>query len=179
MRGVFLDRDGVINEDRADYVRSLDQFRYFQWTAQAFRVLARVGLPIVVVSNQSGIGRGYTTEQEVLRMHDQLRGDIASWGAHLASIEYCPHTPDDGCDCRKPAPGLFRRAAEQWDLELAGSYMVGDKPTDITSGQRLAMTTVRVATGYQGDDGDSVPDHRARDLLAAAELIASLEGVET
>ncbi len=177
VRAVFLDRDGVINENRECYIRTFDDFVYFASTPAAFQALAALGHPVVVVTNQSAIGRGLTTEETVRRIHAKLALDAASWGAPIASIEYCPHTPDAGCDCRKPAPGMFLRAAARHGIELTGSYLVGDSPTDIDAGARLGMVTLGIGPEFPA--GAAVePDHRVPDLLAAARRIAEIEGAE-
>jgi len=172
--GVFLDRDGVINVYNASYIRSLDDFAYYEFTADAFRVLAEVGLPVVVVTNQSGIARGYQPESEVVETHRRLREDARSWGVEIKAIEYCPHGPDDGCRCRKPGPLLFERAAERAGITLAGSFIVGDSPSDMEAGRALAMRTIRVETGRGGGPVSDDEDYRAPDFLAAAQRIARL-----
>lgn len=174
-RAVFLDRDGVINRYRSDYVRSPEDFEYYDHTAEAFAILGSLGLPIVVVTNQSGIGRGYTTPEIVDAVHERLRRDAAAWGAPIDSIEVCPHLPTDGCDCRKPGDALFRRAAASGSLALEGSFLVGDSPSDIEAAVRLGIRAVRVATGRGGEalpDGIA-PEATVDDLLAAARWIAA------
>ncbi|MFQ5655675.1 MAG: D-glycero-alpha-D-manno-heptose-1,7-bisphosphate 7-phosphatase [Planctomycetota bacterium] len=175
MRAVFLDRDGVINRYRGDHVRSARDFEYYEFAEEAFRMLAATGLPIVVITNQSAIGRGYTTEGEVMAIHKRLARDAARWGAPIAAIEHCPHTPAEDCRCRKPEVELFERAAERLSLTLAGSFMVGDAPADVEAGHRLGMTTLRVATGRGGErlpEGVAA-DWQGDDLLAAARWIAA------
>lgn len=150
-RGVFLDRDGVINRYLIDYVRTLADFEYESGAAEAFRILGEIGLPIVVVTNQSGIGRGYTTAAAVEAIHARLSTDAARWGGPISSIEICPHTPDARCACRKPESELFRRAAARFGFDLEGSFMIGDAPSDIEAAQRLAIRAVRVGTGRGGE----------------------------
>lgn len=172
---VFLDRDGVINRYRADYVRTPEDFDYYENTPAAFARLGDLSLPIVVVTNQSGIGRGFTTAEIVEQIHSRLRADVAEWGAEIVAIEVCPHTPDDACECRKPAPGMFLRAAERLDLDLAGSYLVGDAPGDIEAATRLGMHPVRVRTGrgVEALPPEVAPETTENDLLAAVDWIAA------
>lgn len=175
-RGVFIDRDGVINQYRSDYVRVRDDFAYYDFTEKAFRVLGLIGLPLVVVTNQSGIGRGYTTVEEVEYLNAKLAEDAASWDAPIGAVEYCPHTPDENCPCRKPAPAMFERAARKLGVLCDGSYMIGDAPSDIQAGRSLGMTTLRVRTGRGAETGRVTEDWAVDDFLAAATKIAQLEG---
>lgn len=166
----------MINVYRSNYVRVRDDFAYYASTPDAFRVLARVGLPVCVVSNQSGIARGYTTREEVEAIHDRLRADALGWGVRIAAIEICPHHPDENCPCRKPGAALIERAAAAAGVEIAGSFMVGDAPSDMEVGRRLGMTTIRVRTG-RGAEPDAPgcePRALVDDLLAAANEIALL-----
>lgn len=173
--GVFLDRDGVINRYRREYVRTEAEFEYEEGAPEAFRILGELGLPLIVVTNQSAIGRGMTTRRTVDAIHAKLRGDAARWGAAIAAIEVCPHAPDARCDCRKPGATLFRRAAERLAIEIPGSFLVGDSPSDIEAAQRLGLRAVRVRTGRGGEplpagiEAEVVVD----DVLAAARWIAS------
>ncbi|MEM7168465.1 MAG: HAD family hydrolase [Planctomycetota bacterium] len=175
-RGVFIDRDGVINEYRSDYVRVREDFAYYEFTEKAFRVLGLIGLPLVVVTNQSGIGRGYTTQDEVEYLNEKLRRDAAAWDAPLGAIEYCPHTPDENCQCRKPAPAMFERASRKLRIQCEGSYMIGDAPSDIQAGRSLGMTTIRVRTGRGAEAARVTEDWQVDDFLAAATKVAQLEG---
>jgi D-glycero-D-manno-heptose 1,7-bisphosphate phosphatase len=144
---VFLDRDGVINEYVREYVRTVDDFVLQPGAAEAFRLLGRLELPIVVVTNQSGIGRGYTTQEIVDEIHRGLVEEAARQGASIVSVEVCPHRPDEGCRCRKPGPALFERAAAAHHLSWEGSWMVGDSPCDMEAAAVLGLRAVRVRTG--------------------------------
>ena len=172
-RAVFLDRDGVINRYTTNYVRTFDDFAFYPEAEGAFALLGGLGAPIVVVTNQSGIGRGYTTRAIVDAIHDHMIATAARWGAAITTVEICPHTPDDRCDCRKPAPAMFTRAAEAHDLALAGSFLVGDSPCDIEGAVRLGMRPVRVRTGRgsealpNGIEAEATAD----DFLAAVRWI--------
>ena len=175
-RAVFLDRDGVINQYRSDYVRIEEDFEYYDFVPAAFSILGTLNLSIVVVTNQSGIGRGYTTPEIVRAIHDRLREDAQSWGAPIGSVQICPHSPKlERCECRKPGPIMFERAADELGLEFKGSYMVGDAPSDMEAGDRLGMTTLRVETGRGQESGGPEPHERVSNLLEAAQRIAELE----
>ena len=172
---VFLDRDGVINEYNSDYVRTVDDFAYVPQAATAFQTLGRLGYPIVVVTNQSGIGRGYTTAATVGEIHQRLIDDARAWGATIVSVEHCPHTPDDRCACRKPELAMLERAAAAHDLTFDGSFMVGDSPCDLELAHRAGLIGVRVATGRGAEplpEGVTAAAEVA-DFGAAAEWIVS------
>ncbi|HEY8879301.1 MAG TPA: D-glycero-beta-D-manno-heptose 1,7-bisphosphate 7-phosphatase [Roseateles sp.] len=152
-RAAFLDRDGVINLDRG-YVYRWEDFAFVPGAVDAMRRLQDAGYALLVVTNQSGIARGYYDEASLLGLHEALRAHLADQGVQLAAIEYCPHLPGAplaryaiDCDCRKPAPGMILRAARALDLDLAASLMFGDKPSDIEAAQRAGVgRAVLVAT---------------------------------
>ena len=174
--GVFLDRDGVINEE-VNYLRRPEDFRLLPRTAAAIRLLRKHSWPIVVVTNQSGLARGYYTADDVAAIHERMRRDLARAGTGVDGIYCCPHHPDDGCACRKPGTQLFRQAAADLGLDLAASYYVGDKLTDLLPGRALCGHTVLVLTGYGRREQDLArqqgfaPDHIAADLYGAARWI--------
>ena len=175
VRGVFLDRDGVINHDSKDYIRTVEAFRYIDGTDAAFRALGELGLPVVIVTNQSALARGYTTQADVDAIHQKLRSDVEGWGGAIASVQFCPHHPDDRCRCRKPGPGMFEQAAAEVGIDLSSSYMVGDAPTDMQAGAQFGMTLLRVRTG-RGLEGGGPPDvPMVDDLRAAVARIVELE----
>ena len=181
---VFLDRDGTINEQMG-YVNHLSRFQLLPGVARAIRSLNEAGLPVVVVTNQSGLARGYFPESLLEAVHAELHRLLAREGAHLDGLYICPHHPEAkeerfrlDCDCRKPRPGLLERAAAELGLDLGRSYMVGDRWSDLRCGAAVGATTVLVLTGYGRGDaayvgpGQTVqPDHVAEDLEAAARWI--------
>jgi D-glycero-D-manno-heptose 1,7-bisphosphate phosphatase len=181
---VFLDRDGTINEQMG-YVNHLSRFQLLPGVARAIRSLNEAGLPVVVVTNQSGLARGYFPESLLEAVHAELHRLLAREGAHLDGLYICPHHPEAreerfrlDCDCRKPRTGLLERAAAELGLDLGRSYMVGDRWSDLRCGAAVGATTVLVLTGYGRGDaayvgpGQTVqPDHVAEDLEAAARWI--------
>ncbi|MDR1946501.1 MAG: HAD-IIIA family hydrolase [Desulfovibrio sp.] len=186
-RAVFLDRDGVLNEE-AGFISDPDQLRLLPGSAAAVRRLNRVGLPVVVVTNQPVVARGECTENGLKAVHTRLENLLGREGAYLDRIYYCPHHPDKGfpgerpelkiaCDCRKPAAGMLRRAAEDMNIDLARSILVGDRTSDILCARQAGLLSILTDTGAGGRDGACAvePDFRAADLAEAADLILRLD----
>lgn len=148
---VFLDRDGVLCENRDDYVKSLDEFVFLPGAADAIASLRKAGLKVVVVTNQSAIGRGVVAAEIVQEIHDEMLAQLGRAGAEVDDVFVCPHAPEANCECRKPKPGLLRQAAEAHGLDLAGSWMVGDAASDIAAGAKAGCETVLVLTGRGAD----------------------------
>lgn len=170
-RAVFLDRDGTIAKD-VHYCRRVEDFELLPTVPQAIRLLNENGFKVMVVTNQSGIARGYFTEETLGQIHQKMKDELAKYNAWVDAIYYCPHHPDDGCDCRKPKTTLFLKAAREFDVDLSRSYVVGDMQMDIDAGTALGCKTVLVTTGP--DEGNSVvgpPTCVIDSLLAAAEWI--------
>ena len=179
---VFIDRDGTLT-DEVGYVNHPTRLRLLPRSAEAIRRLNAAGLPAVIVTNQAGLARGYFTEDVMKAVNDRLVAMLAEAGARLDGIYICPHHPTEGeapyrtrCECRKPKPGLLRRAAEDLGLDLAHSVMVGDKPSDLVPGREVGAAAVLVLTGYGRGEWEYrretfplKPDHVAEDLLDAVE----------
>ena len=146
-RAIFLDRDGVINEDRVDYVKSWEEFRFIKGAHQALKQIHQAGIPVVVISNQSVIGREIITEAELSIIHSRLLKEVQKSGGFITKIYCCPHHPDDHCRCRKPRIGLLKKAAHEMDLDLTKCVIVGDNLKDIQAGKRAGCRTVLVQTG--------------------------------
>jgi len=146
-RVVFLDRDGVINEFVFEAIRDPEQFRYYEFTPTAMSRLGRLGCPVVVVTNQSAVGRGWTTESVVHQIHDKLMEDMRAWGVDILSVKHCPHHPEEGCRCRKPDTGMFEDAANEHGINLRSAVMVGDSVVDMQAADRLGLKKIRVKTG--------------------------------
>ncbi|HEY1016602.1 MAG TPA: HAD family hydrolase [Herpetosiphonaceae bacterium] len=174
---VFLDRDGTVNVE-VNYLSDPGQAVLEAGVAAAIGRLNRAGLPVVVVTNQSGIGRGYYGEADMHAVNRRLAELLAAEGARIDAWYWCPHHPDvtGPCACRKPGTGMFEQAARELDLDLARSWMVGDKPLDVAAGLAAGCRPILVTTGYgaakRGEIAPGVPV--ADGLGAAAELI--LEG---
>jgi D-glycero-D-manno-heptose 1,7-bisphosphate phosphatase len=154
---VFLDRDGTINVE-AGYIRALDDLVLMPGAADAIRSLSEAGFKVILATNQSGPARGYYPESWVHALHERLSDLLAAGGARLDGVFYCPHLPDGtvpgyavACGCRKPEPGMLLAAAETHGLDLARSFMVGDKATDVEVGHRAGCRSVLLRSGF-GDD---------------------------
>ena len=167
-RAVFLDRDGTIIEDLG-YNCSPKDLRLIPGSAEAISALNQQGWLVIVISNQSGIGRGLFTEEALQVFHQQLMEELAQYNAYLDAIYYCPHTPDDKCHCRKPQVGLLEQAAERYQIDCTRSWIVGDHDTDILAGARIRCRTALVLTGHgQNQPLDQLsPDLVAPDLATA------------
>lgn len=187
--GVFLDRDGTINVE-VDFVRTPDQLQLIPGAAKAIRQLNEHGLTTCIISNQSGIARGLLSEDDLILIHDRLRQELAKEGARIDAIYYCPHHPTIGnapyvrvCECRKPGTAMLQWGEKEFNLNLARSFVVGDRLGDIGAGKAVGATTVLVRTGY-GEQAvpDSVadgvnPDFVAADVVEAVRYILhTLEG---
>lgn len=144
---VLLDRDGTIIKE-CHYLCDPDQVELLPGAAEGLRFMAEMGLSLVAITNQSGIGRGFFTESRLFQIHQRLRELLALEGVFLKDIYYCPHLPEDNCQCRKPRIGLIEIATNQLGFQPQESFVIGDKPCDIELGERIGATTVLVRTGY-------------------------------
>ncbi len=149
MKAIFLDRDGVINRNPPNmgYVRKWIDFSFIPSSRRAIRELTQSGYRIFVITNQSGVGRGLYTEDILRDIHCRMVAEIAEVGGAIDAVYYCPHHPDAGCECRKPKPGMLKRAAREHDIDLSSAYFIGDTTTDIQAGKRAGTATFLVLTG--------------------------------
>lgn len=181
-RYVLLDRDGTINVDR-HYLSDPDELELLPGVVEGLRLLRRAGWGLIVVTNQSGIARGYFDEARLSHIHNRLREMLAGAGVPLDAVYHCPHGPADNCRCRKPRPGMIEQAAQEIRFEASAAVMIGDKPCDIELGHAVGATTILVRTGYgslyaaeyegvaQPDDAAEAPlrpHHIADNLVDAA-----------
>lgn len=169
---VFLDRDGVVNRNALrDGVtvppKTPDEFEFLPGVVEAARRLRDAGFLLVVVTNQPDVARGAATARDVERLNDLVREALP-----VEDVLCCFHDKGDGCACRKPAPGMLLEAAARWGIDLARSFLVGDRHSDVLAGRAAGCRAVLVDSPYHGP-GDSGPDHRAADLAAAAQWILS------
>lgn len=150
IKAVLLDRDGTINVERADYVRSLGQFVLLPQVREAFALLADLQLPVAIVTNQSGLARGALSEQDLASIHAHLRQLAADAGLPIAGFYVCPHHPDAQCNCRKPRPGLLLQAASELGLAPSECLMIGDSVGDFLAARAAGCPVVLVRSGRQG-----------------------------
>jgi len=174
---VFLDRDGTIIRDTG-YPSTIDDLILLPGAAKAIETLNELGLKVVVVSNQSGVGLGFFDEATVDHFHAELRSQLKGLGARIDAFYYCPHPPGTNgetvCGCRKPGAGLINQAANELDIQLGLSFVVGDKISDIIAGSSAGCRTILLDMNHSPETASGPrPDHIAPDLLAAAEWILS------
>ena len=192
MKTIFLDRDGVINRNPPNkgYVRKWAEFTFIPNARKAIRELSERGYRIIVITNQSGIGRGLYSEEDVADIHSKMVSEVSKAGGTIDAVYYCPHHPDAGCECRKPKPGMLMRAAREHNIELSNAYLVGDFPTDIEVGQRVGATAFLVLTGLglesyyhyihtkpgrREDKNEYRPDKIFTDLYAATRWLRKIK----
>jgi D,D-heptose 1,7-bisphosphate phosphatase len=170
-RAVFLDRDGTIAPD-VPYCSRAEDFELYPGAPSAIKLLKENGFKVVVITNQSGIARGYFSEETLDKIHNKLRSELNKCGVDLDALYYCPHHPDDGCDCRKPGTALFLRAKTDINLDFTQSYVIGDKGLDISAGKKTGCTTILITHGNGNlAELDVKPDYVAADMLDAAKWI--------
>ncbi|GFO54682.1 D,D-heptose 1,7-bisphosphate phosphatase [Geomonas sp. Red276] len=178
-KAVFLDRDGTINVD-VDYLSRVEQFEFIPGAPQALKSLQDAGFMLVVVTNQSGIGRGLYDEAALEAVHAHMHAELARFGVTVDACYFCPHHPQHGigdyrleCACRKPLPGMLQQAAGELGIDLASSFMVGDKVGDVQAGIAAGCTSLLVLTGYGAADAAKLPEgvQSFPDLASAAQAI--------
>jgi D-glycero-D-manno-heptose 1,7-bisphosphate phosphatase len=179
-RAVFLDRDGTINIEK-EYLYQAADFEFIPGAPEAIRVLNQAGFMVVVVTNQSGVARGYYTEEDVENLHRHIDRKLESYGAHIDAWLYCPHHPAGrgsyavSCNCRKPLPGMLQEAAARYDIDLAHSIMIGDKLADIEAGTAAGCRTILVRTGYGIDEERQA----GTETVVCDDLLSAVESLQT
>ncbi len=144
---IFLDRDGVINRNRPDHVKSWAEFDFLPGVLTALRRLAQLEWPVVVISNQAVVGRGLVSRQAIDEINAHMVNIVKNVGGRIDRVFYCPHRPEENCNCRKPQPGLLLKAAEEMKLDLARSFFVGDAESDVMAAKAASCRPVLVKTG--------------------------------
>jgi D-glycero-D-manno-heptose 1,7-bisphosphate phosphatase len=167
---IFLDRDGVINYDSPDYIKSWEEYRFLPGSLEALAALTAAGHALILITNQSIIGRGMVPLQVLEDMHQRMRQAVAEAGGRIFDIFYCPHRPEEACDCRKPAPGMIVQAASQHHIDPAAAIMIGDNAKDIACGRNAGCgLKAEKELALKGIQPTAVAD----DLANAAEMILS------
>jgi len=162
-RAVFLDRDGTINVE-LEFLHRPEDFHFIPGAPQAIRLLNEAGFRVIVVTNQSGIARGYYDEAAVRRLHRYMDAQLAPFDAHIDAYYFCPHHPEHGseeyrksCACRKPMDGMLRRGAAEFALDLSASFMIGDRLVDVAAGLKAGCLPMLVRTGYGAAEAAGLP----------------------
>ena len=177
-RVVMLDRDGTVIKE-CHYLSDPEQVELLPGVGKGLRQLQEMGLGLVLLTNQSGIHRGYFGWEEVERVHQVLKELLGAEGVELEGIFVCPHRPEEGCGCRKPEPGLVEQAAQELGFDPKAGFMFGDKACDIDVGKRVGAQTFLVRTGYGAQleaEGDIRPDYVVDDILGAVPVIVEQLG---
>ena len=181
-KAIFIDRDGTINID-GPYLDDPDKFEMYPGVGEGVKKLKDDGFKIIVMTNQSGIARGYFTEDVLLSIHKTMAIKLDAFDVKLDGIYYCPHHPDDDCDCRKPNTGLFENAIEEHDIDVNQSYMIGDKILDVCAGQKIGVKTVLILEAHARDEIISTKnewechsDYVADNFIDAVEWILKING---
>ena len=151
-RAVFFDRDGVINKERTDYVKTVNELDIFSNIIDSIKRLKNSGFVVIVLTNQSAINRGLTTHEKVNKIHRTIQDFLIENGTSIDSFYYCPHRPDENCDCRKPKPGLFLKAADELKIDLKSSWMIGDKDTDIEAATTAGCKSIKINSNDELDN---------------------------
>ncbi len=187
-RAVFLDRDGVINVNRPDHVKSWDEFRFLPGALEALAQLAKSEFMVIVATNQAAIHREMVDEATVRDIHDRMLAEVERAGGRIHAVYYCPHLPEENCECRKPKSGMYLRAEWKFNLDLTRSYVVGDAHADVQAASAIGAQPILVLSG-RGCDRRTLVERNCRDcetdcvvvddLLQAVEWIGERERVMT
>jgi D-glycero-D-manno-heptose 1,7-bisphosphate phosphatase len=179
-QAIFLDRDGVLNRERADYVKCWEEFELLPGVLPALARLAALQRPVLVITNQSGIGRGRMSRAAVDEIHRRLQVLVQGQGGRIDAFYVCPHRPDEGCGCRKPQPGLLLQAAQDFGLDLGQCLMIGDALTDYQAAVAAGCACCLVMTGRQGAQLQTLlPAQGGPPLVADLATAVALYGVST
>jgi D-glycero-D-manno-heptose 1,7-bisphosphate phosphatase len=170
MRAVFLDRDGVINENRLDHVKSWAEFRFLPGALDAMARLARADVKVFVITNQAIVNRGVVSREVVEAINRRMIDEVERGGGRIAGVAYCPHRPDERCGCRKPNPGLLIELAREHGLDLKRTVLIGDALTDIQAGQAAGCETVLVLTGRGQAQLPLIAEATCGDVAVATDL---------
>ncbi len=174
-RAVFLDRDGVINRKppEGQYVTRWEEMQLLPGVSEAIVLLTQAGFCVLTVTNQRCVAKGLLTANELESIHKRMCQELASTGAVITEVYYCPHENQPPCGCRKPAPGMLSRAAREHEIDLQSSWMIGDSGIDVEAGRNAGCRTVRIVRGDEVGDGGA--DVFARSLLDAVHKVLALE----
>ena len=175
-KAVFLDRDGTISRD-VPYCSRPEDFELLPMVAEAIGLLNDHGFKVIVVTNQSGVGRGYFTEEILGKIHQKMLDELTKGSAFIDAIYYCPHHPDDNCGCRKPKPALILQAARDLNIDLQKSFFIGDSDLDVDAGKMAGCYTIRINAGPVLLTTEQVADFVCPDLYSGVQWIMAQAGI--
>ncbi len=175
-RAIFMDRDGTVSED-VGYMYHAGLYKVFSWTGPAIRKINDSGMKAVLITNQSGVGRGYFDEADVEQVHRILHAELAVHGAKLDGVYVCVHHPAAGCDCRKPNPGMLLQAQRDMNIDLTRSFVIGDKYVDIETAHNAGAKGILVLTGFGQQEREKHERHLHQPDLVVQNLIEAVDSI--
>ena len=152
LKTVFVDRDGVINQERSDYVKSISELEIYPNVAKNIKLLKDAGFLVIVITNQSAVNRGIITHEMVSQIHDSIQDHLKKYGTFLDGFYYCPHTPNENCNCRKPKSGLLEKAILELNIDLNSSWMIGDSDSDIEAADSIGCKAIKINDNFSLDN---------------------------
>ena len=152
LKTVFVDRDGVINQERSDYVKSISELEIYPNVAKNIKLLKDAGFLVVVITNQSAVNRGIVTHEMINQIHNSIQDHLKKYGTFLDGFYYCPHTPNENCNCRKPKPGLLQKAILELNIDLNSSWMIGDSDSDIEAADSVGCKAIKINDNFSLDN---------------------------
>jgi D-glycero-D-manno-heptose 1,7-bisphosphate phosphatase len=175
-KAIFMDRDGTVSEE-VGYMYHAGLYKPFPWAGPAIRKINDSGMKAILITNQSGVGRGYFDERSVDQVHDILRAELARCNAKLDAIYACIHHPGAGCNCRKPNPGMLLQAQQELNIDLTTSYVIGDKQLDVETAYGVGAKSILVLTGYGLAEREKYIAHEHQPHLVAGNLMAAVDAI--
>jgi len=167
---IFLDRDGVVNKE-IGYLHKIKDFKFIDGVIDALIRIQNKGFKIIIITNQSGIGRGLYTIEDFHELNNWMINYLKSKKINILEVFFCPHLPEDNCKCRKPKPGLYKDAIRKFNINVNSSYSVGDKETDIIAAKSAGIkTTILVRSGHKIDENNSKADHIFNSLIDVSKI---------
>ena len=152
LKTVFLDRDGVINQERSDYVKSISELEIYPNVAKNIKLLKDAGFLVIVITNQSAVNRGIITHEMINQIHNSIQDHLKKYGTFLDGFYYCPHVPDENCNCRKPKSGLLQQAILELNIDLNSSWMIGDHDSDIEAANSIGCKAIKISGSFSLDN---------------------------
>ena len=152
LKTVFLDRDGVINQERSDYVKSILELEIYPNVAKNIKLLKDAGFLVVVITNQSAVNRGIVTPEMINQIHNSIQNHLKKYGTFLDGFYYCPHIPNENCNCRKPKSGLLEKAILELNIDLNSSWMIGDRDSDIEAANSIGCKSIKISDSFSLDN---------------------------